>query len=293
MGNNAATGVLLPHGLQGAGPDLVRFTQRVEELGYESFWVPEVAGRELMATAGWLLASTSRLRIGSGIASVYARDASTARMGSHTLSELSGGRFELTLGVSVRWLVEQRGQVWEKPLAKAASYLDAYHATEVDDPPPPAAPAPLYFAAHGPRIIDTVKDRVDGLMTINVPPEHTADVRAAIGPDKRLIVVKTVLPITDPEAARARAREVINVYLRARQYWTLWPKYGYDEANDNIDGGSDRLVDMLVAWGDTGRIAAQIQHYYDAGASDVVLRIPDDPAESIRWPLLEELAPSR
>ena len=284
------TGVLLPAATQGAGDDLVAFARRAESLGYDSLWLPEIAGREVMGTAGWLLASTSRLRVGCGIASVYARDASTAAMASQTLAELSGGRFALALGVSVRWLVEQRGQVWEKPLQKATSYLDGYYAMDVQSPKP-EEPAPVYFAAHGPRIVDTVKDRVDGIMTINIPPGHTADIRSELRDDQDLLVIKTIIPETDPSKARQLARDAVSVYLDAPQYWSLWPKYGFDDS-DNIPGGSDRLIDMLVAWGDSDEIGRQIDEYFAAGATDVILRVPTDSSEAINWTVLQDLAPS-
>lgn len=284
------TGVLLPGASQGPGVDLVAFAQRVESLGYDSFWLPEISNREVMASAGYLLASTSRLRVGSGIASLYARDASTAAMASHTLAEFSGGRFALGLGVSIRWVVEQRGQVWEKPLEKASKYLDAYAAMDVQAPAP-AEPAPVYFAAHGPKIIETVKDRVDGIITINVPPAHTADLRAELGPDKHIVMIKTVIPETDPDKARSLGREAVKAYLPAPQYWSLWPKYGFDES-DKIPGGSDRLIDMLVAWGDTAEIQRQIDEYFDAGATDVIIRMPTTSSDAINWGILEELAPA-
>jgi probable F420-dependent oxidoreductase len=280
------TGLLL--GANTKGEDLTAFARRVEELGYESMWFPEILGREVMSTAGWVLASTSTLKVGTAIASVYARPASTAAMAAHTLAELSGGRFSLSLGVSVPWLVEQLGGAWEKPLTKASAYLDQYRSTEVQSPPP-SRPAPLYFAAHGPRIIEAVKDRVDGIMTINVPPAHTADVRAQLRDDQELIVLKNIISETDPDRARAEARERVAIYLIARQYWTLWPKYGYDET-DNVDGGSDRLIDMLVAWGDAAEIQRQVDQYFDAGATQVVL-MPGSPSVGDGG-IIEQLAPN-
>ena len=281
-------GVLLGAGSQGTGAELTAFARRVEALGYESLWLPEILDREVMSSAGWLLASTSELNVGTAIASVYARPAATAAMAAHTLAEFSGGRFSLTLGVSVQWLVEQLGHVWEKPLAKASSYLDQYEATHPGSAPP-TRPAPLYFAAHGPRIIDAVKDRVDGIMTINVPPAHTADVREQLRDDQELIVLKNVVPETDPERARALARQRMAIYLQARQYWTLWPKYGFDES-DNVGGGSDRLMDMLVAWGDVMEIQRQINEYYEAGATQVVIMPPD--ASEADGGIIEQLAPA-
>jgi len=273
-------GILLPAEFQGAGSDLVGFARGAEAHGFDAMWVSEVSGREVMSTVGWLLASTTTLRLGTAIASVYARDASTAAMATQTLAEMSGGRFTLGLGVSIKWLVELRGQKWETPLAKATSYLDAMSRMVVQSPPP-VEPAKVMFAAHGPKLVERVRDRVDGIITINVPPAHTAEIRSLLRDDQELMVIKTIVPDTDPISARALAREAIGVYLKAPQYWALWPKYGFDES-DNIPGGTDRLIDMLVAWGDTAAIEASIKEYEDAGATEVVLRLPVDSAK-VDW----------
>lgn len=273
-------GMLLPAEFQGTGRDLVTFAQGAEAHGFDSMWVSEVSGREVMSTVGWLLASTTTLRVGTAVASVYARDASTAAMAAQTLAELSGGRFTLGLGVSIRWLVELRGQQWETPLHKASTYLDAMATMDVRSPKP-AEPAKIYFAAHGPKLVAQVRDRVDGIITINVPPAHTAEIRSLLRDDQELVVIKTIVPDTDPVSARALAREAVDVYLEAPQYWALWPKYGLDES-DHVPGGSDRLIDMLVAWGDTDAIEGSIRDYEDAGATEVVLRLPIDSAK-VDW----------
>lgn len=281
-------GMLLPAEFQGTGKDLVAFARNVEAHGFDSMWVSEVSGREVMSTVGWLLASTTSLRLGTAIASVYARDASTAAMATHTLAELSGGRFTLGLGVSIKWLVELRGQKWETPLDKATGYLDAMGRMVVKSPAP-AEPAKVMFAAHGPKLVQTVRDRVDGIITINVPPAHTAEIRSLLRPDQELMVIKTIIPDTNPVTARALAREALAVYLEAKQYWNLWPKYGFDETTDHIPGGSDRLIDMLAAWGDTETIERSIQEYEDAGATEVVLRLPVDSAK-VDWSTIAPFA---
>ena len=69
-------------------------------------------------------------------------------------------------------------------------------------------------------------------------------------------MLKNLLSETEPERARAASRDRLAMYLGVRQYRTRCPKYGLDES-DNVEGGSDRLIDMLVAWGDRGEIHAR------------------------------------
>jgi hypothetical protein len=66
---------------------LADYARRLEDLGYRELWVPDLMGRETFITAGFLLANTTRLRVASGIASVYGRDAlSTAQAARNGLS---------------------------------------------------------------------------------------------------------------------------------------------------------------------------------------------------------------
>ena len=89
------------------GPKEIRdFVTSVERLGYDTLWYPESRGFESLSVAGFMLANTTRLKMGSSIASIYARDAYTARRGMLSLHQLYGERFILGLGVSHPPMVE-------------------------------------------------------------------------------------------------------------------------------------------------------------------------------------------
>jgi alkanesulfonate monooxygenase SsuD/methylene tetrahydromethanopterin reductase-like flavin-dependent oxidoreductase (luciferase family) len=101
---------------------LTELAQRTEQLGYAALWYPEVLGYESFALGSFLLTQTTRLVIASGIANIYARDATAAKQGQHTLAKLSGGRFLLGLGVSHGPLVEDaRGHQYRWGLILASS----------------------------------------------------------------------------------------------------------------------------------------------------------------------------
>ena len=85
---------------------LVDLSRSVEGHGYDVLWYPESRAYEVLALGGFLLGQTERLRLASGIANIYARDAASARMGHDSLNLLYGGRFILGLGVSHVPLVE-------------------------------------------------------------------------------------------------------------------------------------------------------------------------------------------
>jgi len=107
---------------------VLAFAREVEGLGFGSLWINESVGREPFALLGALAGATSRLCLGVGIASIYARDAAAAHSGACTLADLSGGRFVMGLGVSHRSSVAARGHDYAPPVTAMTSYLDAYDA---------------------------------------------------------------------------------------------------------------------------------------------------------------------
>ena len=248
---------------------LVEFAQALDARGYDSLWLPELFGREPIATAGYLLGKTQRIAVATGIANVYVRDASAMAQARQTLAELSGGRFILGLGVSNAFLNESRGHTWQRPVKKMRSYLDALDAVTVASPAPPH-PCPTYLAAHGPQLQGLGATRTNGIITYLMPPEHTRQSRARIGATPELNVVAMFLAETDPVVARRKARAGIKVYVGLDYYHREWRKLGFTDV-DFADGGSDGLIDTLVAWGDERTLRDRIAAFEQAGATRVIV----------------------
>jgi probable F420-dependent oxidoreductase len=149
------------------------------------------------------------------------------------------------------------------------AYLDGMDASVVFAPAT-EVPVPRVLAALGPKMLDLARDRGDGAHPYLVPPAHTALARAALGPDKLLIPEQAVLLETDPVEARRIGREHLSGYLRLPNYVNNLRRLGYGD--DLADGGSDRLVDAIVAWGSEGDIARRIAEHADNGADHVLLQ---------------------
>ena len=274
-----------------AGPDLDAMAARLDTMGVDTLWLPELFGREVFSTAGYLLARTSTLQVASGIANVYARDPLAAVQASHGLGELSGGRFVLGLGVSNPGIARARGHGWVSPLAKIDSFLDGMEAAAVKAPAPPAK-VPVYLAAHGPRMLELARARCDGANTYLMTCEHTARARAALGRERVLNVVQHCLlwPNGDASGARELARRAVGRYMGLDYYRRVWSELGFDE-QDFADGGSDRLVDTLVAWGDAETVRKRLVEQHDAGADEVIV-VPLNASGGGRepdWRLLDAL----
>jgi probable F420-dependent oxidoreductase len=245
----------------------------LEELGYGALWIGESIYREPLTHAGFLLSATNRMIIATGIANIWARDPFTMAAGQLTLSEAYPERFLLGLGVSHARLVEDiRGHQYQQPFTAMRRYLDrideamrAYRAVK------PVAAPPRVLAALGPKMLALAAERAQGAHTYLVTPDHTAKARSALGPSWLLPEQAAVLE-TNRDQARAIARRHISRYLDLPNYTNNWRRLGFNE-EDFEGGGSDRLVDALVAWGDAEAVSKRVKDHLDAGADHVCLQV--------------------
>src|ERR1700676_2093219 len=194
-------------------PQSAEFAQKVEKLGYRTLWIPEAIGREPFAHAAYLLTKTSKLSIATGIANIWARDAVTMAAASKTVAELSGSRFLLGIGVSHKPLVSNlRGHNYDKPYSFMKEYLPKMKGA-LYMAPPPKEPVPVVIAALHPKMLALSAAETQGTHTYFVPPEHTAKVRAAIGPKPWICAAQAVILENDATKARAAAR----TYMKDRK----------------------------------------------------------------------------
>lgn len=254
-----------------AAAQAAAFALRVEAWGYGTLWIPEAFGREVFSTAAWLLSNTHTLIVASGIANIYARDAITAAAAQKGLNEQSGGRFLLGLGVSHIPLVRDlRQHEYGKPVATMRAYLMAMASAPYRSVMP-AAPVKTVLAALGPKMLQLSAELADGAHPYNVPPEHTEQSRRLLGQGKLLCVEQGAILETDAAQARARARQFLSVYLGLPNYVNNWRRLGFSDP-DFAGGGSDRLVDAVIAWGDERAIRERIEAHWQAGADHVCIQ---------------------
>lgn len=259
--------------------ELGEAVSELEELGYPALWYGEAFGREAFATAGLVLSATSNLRAGTGIANIYVRDATAARGAADTLAEAYPGRFVLGLGVSHGPLLEARGHgpADGSPLSDMREFLDGLDEAPYAGPVPDPAP-PRLLAALGPKMIELARDRSDGAHPYLVTPQHTAGAREILGDGPLLVVEQGGVLADDRRQAHDRARQHLEMYLTLPNYRKSWLREGFAE-EDFADGGSERLVEALVAWGDEEKIVGRAREHLSAGADQVLVQIlAEDPA---------------
>jgi probable F420-dependent oxidoreductase len=262
----------------------------LEELGWGSLWSWEVFGREALTNAGLLLSATRRMVVGTGIASIWARDPVAMAAAQRTLAEAYPDRFVLGIGVSHAPIVDARGHRYDRPLEAMRAYLDAMDAAPWQGPPLAEAPVRV-LAALGPRMLELAAERSAGALLYNNPPEATAAARSVVGAGPLLATEQAVVVEDDPAEARRIGRDFIAFYLTLPNYVRAWERAGFGP-EERADGGSDRMVDAVVAWGSPEAIAERVRAHLDAGADHVCLQVLESDPNALPLAGWRALAPA-
>ena len=256
----------------------------LDELGYSALWVPDVGG-DLFGALETLLGATTRATVATGILNLWMHTADETAQAHARLTEAHGDRLLVGIGVSHEVLINSQAPGrYQKPLSAMASYLDGLDAAD-----PPLGRSNRVLAALGPRMLELARTRSAGAHPYNVTPEHTALARQALGPEAIVATELAVAFTADPALARDLGRGHLATYLGLPNYTNNLRRLGFGD-DDLSGGGSDRLVDALVAWGDPGTVAAKVQEHRDAGADHVCIQVlVDEGFPSEQW---RELAPA-
>lgn len=250
-------------------PELAR---TIESSGYGTIWLGGSPPSDL-ATAEGVLDATVSVVVATGIVNIWSAAAPEIAESYHRLEKKHPGRFLLGIGAGHPEAVQE----YQKPYDALVNYLDA-----LDEGGVPVERRVL--AALGPKVLKLSADRSAGAHPYLTTPEHTAEAREILGPDKVLAPEHKVVLESDPVRAREIGRPPVNnPYLHLRNYTNNLKRIGYsDEEIGN--GGSDRLIDALVAHGDVDAIAARLRQHLAAGASHVTLHsLPDDADPSVTY----------
>ncbi len=246
-----------------AAEPTVNVAAELESLGFGALWSSGGFDPGLSPTFGRLLAATNGIRVASGIVSMWAGSPSDVGAAVADLEARYPGRFLLGIGASHAPLVSD----YARPYSHMVAYLDALDGLET---PVPAERRVL--AALGPRMLELAAQRAAGAHPYFVPVQHTARARSILGPGMLLAPEVAVVLESDPAAARALAREYASLYLELPNYTRNLRTFGFGD-DDMAEGGSDRLIDAVIPWGDARTVAARIGEHHDAGADHVCLQV--------------------
>jgi probable F420-dependent oxidoreductase len=219
----------------------------LERLGFGTLWLGGSPSGELTEPERILDATTS-LTVATSIVNMW--------QARHP------GRFLLGVGAGHREATQQ----YAKPYETLASYVDVLLGDGV--------PADgLVLAALGPKVLRLAAERTAGAIPYLVTPEHTRQARAILGPGPLLAPEQKVVLETDPERARAIGRpRVQSPYLGLVNYTSNLRRLGWSD-EDLSGGGSDALIDALVAHGSGEQVAARLAEHFAAGADHVAVQL--------------------
>jgi probable F420-dependent oxidoreductase len=270
---------------------LVALAAEVERLGFASLWFPEtLTSREAFTQAALLLGATERLGVATGIANVWARDATASAAAGHTLESAFPGRFVMGLGTSHAAHNAERGHQHARPLAYMASYLDALAQAgpfDTDD----AAPL-VVLAALRPRMQTLARDRTDGVHTFFVTPDHTEAARTLLGNGPLLVPQQAFIITDDIDAALPLGAAYVESRLALPNYVHHLRTLGHTEVE--VKGrATARLIHEMVAIGGTDVVASRIEQHLAAGATRVAAHplLADDGGLAQLAALAEDVLP--
>jgi probable F420-dependent oxidoreductase len=245
----------------------------LESLGYSALWIPDVGGDVFGAVAN-LLGATSTATVATGILNLWMHTAEEAAAQHAALTAQHGRRFLVGIGISHAPFIDRaiEAGTYQRPLAQTSAFLDALDSASV-----PLAVADRALAALGPKMLELAATRTAGVHPYLVTPEHTRMAREAVGPDAMVAVEQGVILEKDPQRARTIARTNLQRYFDLPNYTNNWKRLGFT-VDEIADGGTDRLIDALVVWGDEAAIAERVRQHRDAGASHVCIQVlTEDP----------------
>lgn len=252
--------------------------RRLESAGYRAAWTNEVIGKDAFAQLAILLAATGHMAFGTCVANLWARPPQTAHGAAAYLAQAWPGRFTLGLGVGYPQQADSVGREFGRPLSTMRDYV-----TGMDSetwPPAPDTPYPRILAANGPKMLALAGEIADGALPAGLPPEHTAQARQSLGPDKLLVVGQSVVLDDDRDRARSTARHVVSHWAAQASFRDRLAELGYPageitgQTTAETTEVSDRVVDALVAHGGPDAVTAKIREHLAAGADHVALLLP-------------------
>ncbi|WP_067676444.1 TIGR03620 family F420-dependent LLM class oxidoreductase [Nocardia miyunensis] len=244
--------------------------RRLENAGYRALWTNEVIGKDAFTHLSVLLAATERMTVGTCVANIWSRPPQTAHGAAAYLAQAYPDRFVLGLGVGYPQQADSVGRPFGSPLTTMRDYVAGMDAETW--PPAPDSEYPRILAANGPKMLALAGEIADGALPAGLPPEHTAQARQALGPDKLLVVGLSVVIDNDLDRARDAARQVVSTWSARPSFRSAIAEFGYDTA-ENTDP-DDRVVDALVAHGTPDSIVDKIREHLAAGADHVTLLQP-------------------
>ncbi len=264
--------------------DLTYFSKLAEDLGYHSIWVPEMWGRDAFSLISHMASVTEKIKLATGIISVYSRSPALIAQSAATMDEYCGGRLILGLGISSVYLNEcWHGTKFERPLRRTLECVEiirtiiAGKRVNYDGEifrlrnfrllfEPLRSEIPIYIASMGPKNIELTSRVADGWIPYLCPVSLINERKKVLASGEREITVAPFLPAMvsdDRSESREIVREFVALYVCSMgdYYHKLVSSYGFGKEADRakklwrdnraeaIKSISDELIDLVSVSG--------------------------------------------
>ncbi|MGC4943840.1 TIGR03620 family F420-dependent LLM class oxidoreductase [Kribbella sp. DT2] len=249
--------------LRNAGrPGVAGAAAELTERGLKALWIPGLDGNGVFEDTGALLSASPEAHVVLGVLGIWRQTAGSVSARVRELDARYGERTVVGFGVSDRNAAAAVGQSFDNPVGAVGNYLD-----EVDIPA-----QRLLLGAMGPRMATLAAERTAGIHPFLVSPDYTAKMRAELGGAAVIAPHQAVVFSTDATQARQVARDQVGMFIGFDAYRNNLRRLGWTD-EDLVPGGSDRLIDALVAWGDDDAVRRRLREQLDAGADHVAVQV--------------------
>jgi probable F420-dependent oxidoreductase len=247
----------------------------IEQLGYGTIWQGGSPASDLRPAEA-LLDGTESIIIATGIVNIWTSDAAELADSYHRTQVTHPERLLLGIGSGHREDIAGR----TRPVEAMSRYLDV-----LDERGVPAEDRVL--SALGPRMLALAAERSAGTHPYLTVPAQTRQARTALGSEALVAPEQTVVLDANPASGRRTARAFLTHYLTLVNYTSNMQRAGFT-VQDLADGGSDTLIDRIVAHGDASVLGAAVRAHLHAGADHVCVQV--QPADSDVIPALRAIA---
>lgn len=240
------------------GPELA---VSIEQLGFGALWIGGSPPGDL-GQIEQLIDATTTLTVATSVMNIWQDDPHETAASFARIESRHPGRFLLGVGVGHPEFSAQ----YTKPYDALVAFVDALLADGVPQ-------SSLVLAALGPKVLRLSAERAAGANPYLVPTNYSRHAREILGPDPLLAPEHKVVLDADRERARALGRSCVEKpYLGLRNYTNNLRRLGWGD-DDLSGGGSDALIDALVAHGTADVVAAKLTEHLDGGADHVCVQL--------------------
>ena len=292
--------------------ELPELAREAERLGYTDAWSYEADGLDCFTPLA-VVATATRLRLGTAIANVFTRGPATLAMSAAALADLAPGRFCLGIGAASQPIVEAwNGGRFALPATRVREMTAVLRAALAGERVvfrgktltvdgfrlgrPPARPVPIYVAALRPGMLQVAGEVADGvilnwLAAGDVPRVVTivreAAARAGRDPEAVEITARLLVNVDPPGGeADVAVRRHVTAYLnvpvyRAYQDWLgrggalgpMWQAWERGDRKAAVASVPEAVMRDLILRGSMAEIRAHVQRYLDAGIETAFLQV--------------------